>query len=235
DPLGPGPAALWDRANAVTVRLYSGHLAGADDRAVLAGANRIAIETDTGGWEVIGFAQAVLLSPGEYRLTWLLRGQMGTGIAEASAGRRVVILDGRPDLAPVPAAWIGETVPLRAYAGATDPTGAALAADLDVAAIPPLAPVHLRARRDHGTGDVALTWVRCSRADTDNWTPADAPHDHLPEAYRVTILDGATPVRIIEVDAPAAVYAAAAHAADFGGLPAGFAFTVAQISPVYGP
>ena len=234
-PLAAGPAALWDRANAVTMRLYSGHLAGDNDLAVLAGANRIAVETDAGGWEVIAFAEAALLSPGEYRLTRLLRGQMGTSIAAAAAGRRVVILDKRPMLAPVPAAWIGEAVPLRAYAGATDATGVALVADLGVAAVLPLAPVHLRARRDQGTGDVALTWTRRSRADTDSWTPTDAPHDNLPEAYRITILDGATAVRSIEVPAPVAVYSAAEQAADFGDLPAGFGFTVAQVSPVYGP
>lgn len=235
EPLGAGPVALWDQANALTVTLYSGHLAPADDAAVFAGTNRVAVELDTGGWEVIGFAEAALLSPSAYRLSQLLRGQMGTALGVASAGRRVVVLDGRAVMSPVPAAWLGEEVALRAYAGAADPTGTPFTADLGLAPILPLAPVHLRARRNAGTGDVTLDWVRRSRADTDSWTPADAPHDNPPEAYRVTILDGSTPVRTTEVAAPSLVYAAAEQAADFGAPPASFAFTVAQLSPVYGP
>ena len=103
----------------------------------------------------------------------------------------------------MPAAWPGDTVAPRASAGGADPEGTAFAAALGLAPILPLAPVHLRAVRD-ADGDVALAWVRRSRADTDSWSTADAPQDNVPEGYRVTIFDGADPVRIIEAAAPAA-------------------------------
>ena len=80
-----------------------------------------------------------------------------------------------------------------------------------------------------------LHLLRRSRADTDSWVLADAPLDVVPEAYRVTVFDGPDVVRVIETTAAAASYAAAAQNADFGGLPASFAFTVAQLSPVLGP
>lgn len=233
-PLGIGPAATWDRGNAVTVQLYSGHLASADDEVVLAGGNRIAVETDA-GWEVIGFAEATLLSPGIYRLTRLLRGQEGTAVGAADAGNRIVVLDARAAMTPVPPTWLGETVPLRAYAGSSDPTGAAFNAELGLDPVLPLAPVHLHASRDAGSGDIGFGWVRRSRADTQSWTPAEIPHDNLPEAYRLTILDGAVPVRTIDLALPAATYTAAEQAADFGAPPTGFDFTVAQLSPLYGP
>ena len=51
-----------------------GSALGSELSAVLAGANRIAVETDTGDWEVIGFAEAELVSPGIYNLRRLLRG-----------------------------------------------------------------------------------------------------------------------------------------------------------------
>ena len=40
---------------------------------------------------------------------------------------------------------------------------------------------------------------------------------------------------MLDVTAPAATYTAADQIADFGTLPAAFDFTVAQLSPVFGP
>jgi hypothetical protein len=80
-----------------------------------------------------------------------------------------------------------------------------------------------------------LSWIRRSRTDTDSWVPADAPLDFAPEAYRVTILDGVTPVRTFEPTTAAVTYATADQTADFGAPPASFSFTVAQLSALYGP
>lgn len=235
EPLDPGPIAMWDMANAVVVTLLSGHLSSLDYAAVLAGANRIAIETDA-GWEIVGFVVAALESPGTYRLTRLLRGQLGTDFAMtgADAGARVIVLDGRPAALDVPATWLGDTVELRAYAGSSDPDGTLVEAEIGLGPILPLAPVHLSAIRD-GAGDIGFGWVRRSRADSGSWAPAESPHDNLPEAYRLTILDGPATVREVDVSTPGATYSAAEQAADFGSPPESFAFTVRQLSPVYGP
>lgn len=77
-PLAAGTIFAWDETGEVHLRLYSGHLAALDEAVVLAGGNRLAIETDAGDWEIVGFAQATLVAPGEYRLRRLLRGQGGT-------------------------------------------------------------------------------------------------------------------------------------------------------------
>jgi hypothetical protein len=235
-PMGSGQIFTWDESVELSVRLYSGHLSSKDDELVLAGANRLVVETDPGGWEVIAFSVAELISPGLYRLSRLLRGQMGTGhaVGQAAAGRRVVVLDERPLLLPVPPQWLGESRALRAYAGRADPTGVGFTADLDVAPALPLAPVHLQAERGAGSSDVALSWMRRSRADTDSWAVNEAPLEHQPEAYAVTILDGPDDVRIIDAVAPGAIYTAAQQAADFGAPPPDFAFRVAQKSPVLG-
>ena len=235
-PMAAGLFFTWDENSELTVRLYSGHLSSRDDGLVLAGGNRLAVETDSGAWGVLAFANAALVSPGLYSLSRLLRGQLGTGhaVGPAAAGRRVVVLDERPLLVPVPPQWLGETRTLRAYAGRSDPTGTTVAADLDLGPVLPLPPVHLRAERGAGSADVALSWIRRSRADTDSWAVSDAPLDQAPEAYSLTILDGAAPVRTIETATPGATYTAAQQTADFGGPPAGFAFQVAQKSPVFG-
>lgn len=234
-PVAWGQAFTWDESATLSVRLYSGHLSSKDDELVLAGANRLAIATDSGDWEVVAFASAELVSPGLYRLGRLLRGQMGTGdaVGPAAAGSRVVVLDDRPLLIPVPPQWLGETRALRAYAGRADPTGIGFTADLDLAPVLPLAPVHLSAER-MASGDIALSWIRRSRADTDSWAMSEAPLDHAPEAYAVTILNGAAAVRTIQASAPGAVYASPEQLADFGALPSSVAFRIVQQSPVFG-
>jgi hypothetical protein len=229
--LAPGSLALWDR-QALTVKLYGGHLADVDEVAALAGNNRLAVETDA-GWEVIGFAGAELVGAGTYRLTRLLRGQGGTAVGTAAAGARIVVLDEAVAVLPVEPGWVGEPLALRAFAGRRDAEGTAFTGELGLGPLTPLPPGHLRAVRD-GSGDVALSWVRRSRADSGSWAALEVGLDYTPEAYRVTIFDGLVPVREIEVATPAATYPAAAQLADFGALPGGFDFSVSQLGPEFG-
>jgi hypothetical protein len=84
-------------------------------------------------------------------------------------------------------------------------------------------------------GDVALSWVRRSRADTDSWASDNAPLDWAPEQYRIEIYDGVTLKRTLESDVPAATYTAAEQSTDFGGPATSFGFRVAQVSSLYGP
>jgi hypothetical protein len=235
-PLAPGPVAVWDDATALTLVLYWGHLASADDLAVLAGANRIAVESDSGEWEIIGFANATLTAPSTYVLTHLLRGQGGTvhAVGSAAAGAAVMVLDAGADAIPVPSDWLGQTLDLTAYAGSTDATGVAFSATVDLSPALPLAPVHLAATRDPVSGDIALSWLRCSRSDTNSWSTIDAPLDVSPEAYAVSIVNGGTVVRTLSASLPAATYSSADQTTDFGSLPASFDFAVAQLSPTLG-
>ena len=233
--LAAGPIHRWDNSG-VTIRLYGGHVASIDEGAALAGGNRIAVETDVGAWEVLGFAGAELIAPGTYRLNRLLRGLGGSDVAmgPAATGNRLVLLDDRVAVLPVEGEWLGGSLELRAYAGRSDAVGTEVSVPLGLSPMLPLPPVHLWARRGAG-GAIAIGWVRRSRADSGNWSAAEVPADNLPEAYRVTIFDGAVAVRSIEAATPSASYAAAGQVADFGAPPAGFDFTVAQVSPVYGP
>jgi hypothetical protein len=235
-PLGPGTLYTWDEANALKLTLASGHLASRDEAEVLAGANRLAVEADSGAWEIVGFAAAELVAPGAYRLTRLLRGQDGTdhAIGLASAGQRVLLLDTRVTTLGVPPAWLGATAGLTSFAGPDDGEGVTAPAALDLAPLLPLRPVHLHAARQ-ANGDVEIGWVRRSRADSGSWVVEEVPLDWAPEAYRVEIEDGGTVLRRLEVSAPAATYTAAQQSADFGGAPAAFTFRVAQLSAAFGP
>ena len=234
--LQPGSMFVWDEINVVELELLGGHLSSRDENEVLAGANRIAIETDTGAWEIVGFADAELIAPGRYRLSRLLRGQGGSdhAIGEASVGSRALLLDSRAAVEPVDSAWLGATAELLCFAGGNDAVGVTVEAELDLAAILPLRPVHLRGTAQP-SGDIVLSWVRRSRSDTDSWASEDAPLDQLPEGYRVEIYDGATLKRTVDVASQSLSYALADQAADFGGPATSFGFRVAQLSAVHGP
>jgi hypothetical protein len=234
EPIGIGQDAVWDNATALIVRLYAGHLSAKDDATVLAGGNTLAIESADGGWEIIGFGDASLQSPGIYRLTRLLRGLGGTRPAVALPGAKVMVLDDRVALLPVRAGNLGETMALRVYAGRQDLSGQPLAADLDLAPLMPLAPVHLGAARDPTSGDIVLTWIRRSRADANGWAMNQVPLDYQPEQYRITILEEGAVIRTLSSASSSVVYGANLQTADFGGPPANFIFTIAQMSPVFG-
>jgi hypothetical protein len=230
-----GVQGVWDRSGAAYVRLYGGHLASAERDAVLASANRLAIRTDAGHWEVIGFERAELVAPSTYRLTGLLRGLDSTRGGAGGIGNRVMVLDRHCLRMATPQGSLGDTRSVRVFAGLRDAEGSELSVDVDIGAALPLAPVHPRAVRDAQTGDLALSWIRRSRIEGNAWTFGDVPLDFSPETYRVSILDGATVVRTMTVGGARAVYAAAEQIADFGALPARFAFAVEQVSPVLGP
>lgn len=231
--LAPGPIHCWDNSG-VTVSLSSGHVADIEELAALDGGNRLAVETDEGRWEVLGFAGASLVAPDNYRLTRLLRGLGGSDavMGPAAIGNRVVLLDSRVALIDVAPEWLGGTLSLRAYAGAGDAVGTAFEVAIGLDGLLPLPPGHLSARRGAG-GVVALSWIRRSRADTGNWALLEVPLEAA-EGYAVEILDGAMPVRSLDVVSPAAIYPAAEQLADFGSLPAAFDWRVRQLSPAYG-
>jgi hypothetical protein len=231
--LAPGPLSRWDRGAGLEISLMAGHLADAEELAALAGSNRIAVETDAGYWEVIGFAGAELIAPGQYRLTELLRGLDGSDAAmgPVSAGRRVMVLDARVETLPVETSWIGESRSLRFASG--NAAGQVLTVSLGQGPVAPLAPVHLRAMRQ-ADGAIALRWTRRSRADGDGWGVAEPALEHVPEAWQVPIFDGSTLKRTITSGTSVASYGAAEQSVDFGGPAPDFDFAVRQISPVLG-
>ncbi|WP_425033498.1 baseplate multidomain protein megatron [Pelagibacterium sp.] len=232
-PMTAGPAGIWDRSGEIVLTLHGGHLASADPQAVLAASNRLAVETDAGHWELVGFEHADLVETSTYRLTGLLRGQDGTRVGTAAAGNRAMVVNANCARLAVPQGALGDTRTLLAYAGPRDAEGTALGVDVDIGTALPLAPVHLRAVREAG-GDIALTWIRRGRVGGNGWTYGDIALDVVPERYRVSVFDGGAPVRVVDVDAPGWTYSMADQIADFGGLAGVFDFAIQQVSPVLG-
>ncbi len=236
--LPEGPAHVLDRGSELYVTLTAGALFSVGLDELLDGANVAAVGSPDTGWELLQFAEAVLISPRSYRLTTLLRGQSGSDpeIAPSrSAGQRFVLLDSavvQPGLSfersGAPASWrIGPPqYDLARSHLALSSQGLRLG-------LRPWAPCQLRAARQ--VGGVLFTWIRRSRTGDDGWNAAEVPLGEVSEAYAVTIRDGAAVKRGTEVFAPQFFYADAAIAADFGADPGTFTISVAQISAVFGP
>lgn len=232
--LWPGPVDRWDAGNRARIRLYAGALGSVSREALLNGANAMAIESEGGEWEIIQARDCVLVAPGEYEISNLLRGRLGSRHAMAAphpAGARVVVLDQRLARFEMRSHEWGEPLavlapPAGAYAG--DGRQAAQTLSLPRAAGRPWAPAHLSARR-LASGDVAVSWVRCARIGGDSWGAGEPPLGPEGELYRIEVQDGAGTVRAVEAGASSWIYDAAAQTADFGGLPGALTLSVAQI------
>ncbi len=213
-----GFAGRFNMAGGIDILLPYGDLASASDIAVLNGANRIALRSASGAWEVAAFAEASEVASGRWRLTRLLRGLAGTEDAMAAGaveGSEVVLLDGgvvpiglRDEERGLQLNWIVEAE------GAQISRVGPFAFSGGLRAQMPLAPVHLRGRR--GLDGVRLTWMRRGRVDADGWDAADIPLDEPFERYRIEIVSGAETRRTIEVGEAAYLYTTSDELADFG-------------------
>ena len=208
-PLGPGVLSVFDRANAIDVALQSGALGGLPDIDVLAGKNVAAVRCADGFWEVLQFAEAELTGPRQYRLTRLLRGQCGTEDAMragAETSADFVMLDGAVAAASGFRRGAQQSAPLPHRPGTRRPRVRRRFAEAVIAAegrgLMPFAPVHLRAKRELDTGDIAVTWIRRTRFLGDSWDIVEVPLNEDREAYRVAVYDGASLLRSVEVDTP---------------------------------
>lgn len=227
-PLAGGPCGRGDGANRISVRMVHGGLASVSELSQLNGSNRVAVQAESGVWEILSFRIADEVSPGQWELSGLLRGLSGTEdatAAGAAVGAGFVVLDEavsslalEPQEAGLTLNWLAESAG-GGRSGPVEFTGG-------LRAETPFAPVHLSAERV--AGGTALRWVRRSRLDTDDWEGADIVADEVVEVYQVEILDGSSVVRTISVAAPEAFYADAQELADFGGPQPDILFRVRQ-------
>lgn len=247
EPLGRGRIALFDRANALTIELFTGTLESVSDLALFAGANALAIESAPGQWEILQAGSVELIGNARYRLTRLLRGQRGTEWAMADpapAGARVLVLDNSLVSLPVEQSSLGLPVNLRVGPAARpfdDDSFGAMTVTPQGMGLRPFAPAHLRAKLI-SNGDIEVSWIRRDRdLAADSWQRLEVPMSEAQEAYAIEVLSlaGPTPVVLRSASATLAAwtYTADMQAADHGAaLAPGDSVTVriAQLSAIIG-
>ncbi|MCF3934451.1 glycoside hydrolase/phage tail family protein [Acuticoccus sp. M5D2P5] len=240
--VGAGPTSRWHYGGRIDVRLYNAAISSRPAIDVLSGANSIAVLSVNGTWEVIQFQTADLIGERTYRLSTLLRGQLGTDDATGTGlvvGAPVVLLNGSLFSLPTPAEEVGlartyRVGPLAEGLGGRNVTTFAFTPS--GRGLLPYSPVHAAALRNPGNGALTLSWIRRSRIGGDTWPDGtDIPLGESSELYRLDILDGGVAVRTVEVTSPTYTYSLANQTADFGAAPDPITFRVAQIAPGFGP
>jgi hypothetical protein len=238
-PLAPGFSGRVHRAGTIEVALFDAEAASVSRLQLLNGANAAAIRSTMGAWEIVQFETADEFAPGLWRLSGLLRGQLGTDdamAAGAAAGADIVILNDRVIPAGLLASEIGLPLNWRVGPSGTEFSArnfAEILAAGGMRARLPLSPVHLKCRRLGS--DLALSWIRRGRLDADDWAPSDIPLGEEREEYQVQIAPaGGAPVRTATATAQVFSYGASMIAADFGVPPSALDVTVRQFSVAAG-
>jgi hypothetical protein len=238
-----GPLWNWDMANSLYVQIPSTQgLSSLDDLFVLAGGNTCAIRNADGQWEILQFATAELIAADQYKLTRLLRGQLGSEYAmrdPVAAGAPFVVLDATVMQSSIAVTerhnpWNWKWGP--STKTIDDPTYQVASYTFDGVGLRPYSPVQLAGARNLSTFDWTLSWIRRTRIDGDNWEAPDVPLGEEVELYDIDIINigsGAV-VRTTRLGQPSFVYTSAMQVADFGSNQAQVKFAIYQVSLAYG-
>lgn len=238
-PLHRARAALWSRDAGVTVAMpASVSFASASDRAVLNGANLMAIGTGA-DWELFQFADAELIGTGRWRLSRLLRGQFGTDAVMPETwppGAVVVRIDAALRQIDLPLALRNLARRYRigpASRPLDDPIYTERVEAFRGIGLRPYAPAFLRAHRADPGAALQVGWIRRTRIGGDDWESYEVPLGEEGERYLVRVSAAGTVRREETVTSPGWTYPQAQQASD--GVSAPFTLSVAQISAVFGP
>ncbi|MEM7214835.1 MAG: glycoside hydrolase/phage tail family protein [Pseudomonadota bacterium] len=235
-PLHSGAAGRWDNANAIDVLLSSGTFRSAENLLVLNGTNLIAVEAANGSHELIQFRKAELMGDGSWRLSELLRGQLGTE-EEANFGAladsRLIVLD--DSVVPLELDFAERGISLNWRVGPLEaPISSAAYSQQEHTnngrSTRMLSPVHLISEKVD-EADWNFSWIRRGRHDADSWENAEIPLDAQSERYRVLILSSSGQVMgESETVESTFHYDLQNQISDFGEVPTNFEIRVSQIS-----
>ncbi|MEM9677947.1 MAG: phage tail protein, partial [Pseudomonadota bacterium] len=186
----------WWRGASVRLKANRASFSSAEVQQVLSGTNALAVQSQSGGWEVLQFATANLVEDGVWALTDLLRGQAGTEAQAASgalAGARVVVLD--TNIKPLSTAVAPRGLDLNwlvgsSAKGVSEETYTSNNFTPGYRSLVPLSPAHLSSRfdlDDTGAAFLQLRWIRRDRIDADDWFVSEIPMSEASERYAITL------------------------------------------------
>lgn len=230
------PQGRWDYQNHIIVFLTNGSFTSVTRLGVLNGANVIALESSNGNYELIQFSQADLQPDGSWRLSRLLRAQMGTEaemLAGSFIGANVILLnqaiyplelrDGEPGILQN---W--RVGPAKDQVSASTYTSITHQNNRRSSQL--FSPVHLRAEKT-SDGNYDVSWIRRGRINSDSWEGADIPLDAQAEQYLLKIFDlEGNLKREVTTLKSGFSYLNQMHNEDFGLENSGFQIEVSQLN-----
>jgi hypothetical protein len=156
-------------------------------------------------------------------------------VSSLPSGSEFVLVDDRLTSIARGGDAAGKSVSLRFVAADLDhgdEQAVALTSQPTMAALRPLSPVHLRARRE--VDGVHFSWVRRTRTGGDSWEIAEVPLGEDTERSEIDVLNAGTIARTISTATTAALYAQADELSDFGFAQSSIAVRIYQLSTVAG-
>ncbi|WP_411958001.1 baseplate multidomain protein megatron [Paracoccus homiensis] len=232
DVLPVARAGVLDRGPALRVQFKNARLQSVTQKALLSGANCLAIgDGSLENWEIVQFGKAEPVSKDVWALSDRLRGQAGTDAVSAGwpAGSVVVLLNGAPKQVKLSPSARGQERFWRVGPASRTVDDRSFRARVTTArgiGLRPYAPCHLRI---DGT---QISWIRRTRLDGDSWDGADVPLGETRERYLLRLTRGGKTLHEVQLSAsdytaPADVWASARA----GGS---FQVEVAQLSDQFG-
>lgn len=193
-----GPTGVWDDGNELWIELYYGALVSASsDVTLLNSPIAIAIENVDGECELVQFVNMEFKGSGIYKLTRLLRGQLGTNYAmrdAVAAGANIVVINN--DVTPLnisdssystestylygpgPYNYTHDSYTTQAFTG-------------NKAGLKPYSPCGFCIDRQADTTWL-LSWKRRTRFNGDSWEQTEVPLNEEFEQYRLKVYEGET-------------------------------------------
>jgi len=235
-PLQGTTLGRWDNKNEINLSLTYGKLESATEIALLNGANILAIETNLGSFELVQFTRAELQSDGNWKLSRLLRGQLGTELemqSGAPIGAKVVLLNAAVLPLEVSDSEVGISQNWRigpVNNGLNSEAFTTMEVSNNARSRKMFSPAHLKAELNEDSS-LLFTWIRRGRLNSDSWDGSDIPLDADKERYILTISkpDGSI-VRELIVAEPQYLYSSQMQTSDLGNASHDFLITVAQLS-----
>lgn len=237
--LAPGPEGRWDYANTVDVELYFGELSSLDDLNIFEGNNTCAIKNSNGDWEVFQFATATLIGTRQYKLSKLLRSQLGTEdsmIETYATGSRFIVFDLTLSQLDMSRDDLNRNFNYRYGPGNKDISSSLYNTEnisLTGKRMKPFSPVSIEYSTD-SSNNTTITWIRRSRIGGDNWEyEDDIILGETTEQYEVDILNSSdVVVRTEVVSTPNLIYTNTQKTTD--SISGDFDVIVYQISESFG-
>jgi hypothetical protein len=206
--LGSADARVWDKANTLTIRMYTGTLSSATETSVLDGANAALVGAH-GRWELIQYQIAVQNSDGTWTISNLLRGRRGTesAIALHTIGDTIVLLSE----ATISACKMTEAElnADRVYKAVT--IGEAIESideethNYTGQKLKPLAPVDFTAQTQPN-GDIILKWKRRDRIARPWNTSNSLAMSETTQAYKIDVVVDSTVVQTLNATSESLIY-----------------------------
>ena len=239
-----GPTGRWDDGNELYIEIFNNNasLTSSTEIAVLDGLNGIAIENADGEWEILQFVTTTLQGVRKYKLTKLLRGQLGTEYAmrdPIAEGSRVVIINVNT-MPQLPLTLNQRTLSYLYKYGPSNRDISHFTYQEETRTfqgngLRPYSPTDVKISND-GSNNLTFSWLRRTRKSGDIWDNGDVPLIEDNELYEIDILNSAgdTVLRTLFSSTNSVVYSSTDFNDDFSPLPSSINIVVYQLGSIYG-